>query len=31
VIVISKEFSKEWNIEDEPYYPVSNGKIIIYI
>lgn len=24
--VISKEFSKEWNKEDEPYYPINDEK-----
>ncbi len=24
--IISKEFSKEWNVEDEPYYPVNDEK-----
>jgi UDP-galactopyranose mutase len=24
--VISKEFSKEWDVEDEPYYPVNDEK-----
>ena len=24
--VITKEFSKEWNINEEPYYPINNKK-----